>query len=247
MRPKSSCSFASTAQTASTRTQSINNLKQIGLAFHNFAASNNHLPPPVLYGGKSGKVPYSWRVALLPYLEQQDLYNSYNFDEPWDGPSNSKLLDKMPAVYGYPRLGGTSKTHAAYFVFTGEQTMLGKGAQPSFMDITDGMSNTILAVEAQREIPWTKPEDIPFDPQLPLPQIGGFHPDGHQHSVWRRLGPLRQANHQSDCFEGTDHASRRRSHKFRFVLRQTVSIVRAPTGRPLLDSGGGRLASLSAA
>ena len=163
---------------ASTRSQSVNNLKQIGLAFHNFASDKNHLPPPVLYGGKSGKVPYSWRVALLPYIEQQELYNSYNFDEPWDGPSNSKLLNVMPAIYGYPRLVGTSKTHTAYFVFTGAQTMLGKGDKPSFMDITDGTSNTFLAVEAQRDIPWTKPEDIPFDPGLPLPQIGGFTPDG---------------------------------------------------------------------
>ena len=170
----------------------------------------------------SGKVPYSWRVALLPYLEQQELYNSYNFDEPWDGPSNSKLLDKMPAVYGYPRLGGTSKTHTAYFVFTGAQTMLGKGDKPSFMDITDGMSNTILAVEASVRFPGPSPRTSPSIPQLPLPQIGGFTPDGHQCPVRRRLGPLRQANHQSDCFEGTDHAGRRRGRKLRFVLRQTV-------------------------
>jgi prepilin-type processing-associated H-X9-DG protein len=46
------------------------------------------------------------------------------------------------------------------------------------MQITDGSSNTILAVEAKREIPWTKPEDIPFDPNVPLPELGGFTPDG---------------------------------------------------------------------
>jgi len=171
-------SFASAAQASSTRAQSVNNLKQIGLAFYNFQSSKNHFPPPVLYGGKSGKVPSSWRVALLPYLEQQELYNSYNFDEPWDGPSNSRLLDKMPPVYGYPKLGGTSKTNTAYFVFSGPDAMLGKGDKPTFTDVTDGTSNTILAVEALREVPWTKPEDIPFDPALPLPQIGGFTPEG---------------------------------------------------------------------
>jgi prepilin-type processing-associated H-X9-DG protein len=167
-----------TAQEEATQAQSVNHLKQIGLAFYSFADSRNHLPPPVLYGGKSGKVPYSWRVALLPYLEQQELYNSYNFDEPWDGPQNSKLLDKMPAIYAYPRLAGASKTHAAYFVFTGKDTLLGSGSNPVIADISDGMHRTILAVEARREIPWTKPEDIPFDAAMPLPQIGGFTPDG---------------------------------------------------------------------
>ncbi len=171
-------SFVSTAQVESTRFRSVNNLKQIGLAFHNFADIYGHLPPPVQYGGKTGKVPYSWRVALLPYLEQQELYNSYNFDESWDGPSNSKLLDKMPPVYGYPGVFGTSKTLTAYFVFTGAQTMLGKGDKPSYADVTDGASNTILAFEAKRNVPWTKPEDIPFDPKLPVPQIGGFTQDG---------------------------------------------------------------------
>jgi prepilin-type processing-associated H-X9-DG protein len=61
---------------------------------------------------------------------------------------------------------------------TGTQTMLGNGDKPSDRDVTDGTSNTILAVEAQRDVPLTKPEDIPFDPKLPLPQIGGFTADG---------------------------------------------------------------------
>jgi hypothetical protein len=170
-------SFVKGAKSASGQSVSINNLKQIGLAIHNFASTNNHLPPPVLYNGASGKVvPYSWRVAILPYLEGQDLYNQYNFDEPWDGPNNIKLLDKMPAVYAHPGADRKSPNRTSYFVFTGPETILGKGDKPnSFADITDGMSNTILAVEAKREVPWTKPEDLPFPP---LPEIGGFSPDG---------------------------------------------------------------------
>ncbi len=165
------------AQSTASHVQSQNNLKQIGLAFHNYADINKHFPPPVLYGGKSGKVPYSWRVAILPYLDQSDLYNAYNFDEPWDGPSNSKLIDRMPSTYAYPGMGSTSKTHAAYFVFTGPQTLLGKGDKPLISDVTDGLSRTLLAVEAKREVPWTKPEDIPYDAALPLPRIGGFDPE----------------------------------------------------------------------
>jgi prepilin-type processing-associated H-X9-DG protein len=181
------------ANTAQRRNMSANNLKQIALAFHNYHGVKQVLPTPVLYGGATGRVPYSWRVALLPYLEQQQLYNRYNFDEPWDGPTNRKLLDQMPAVYAYPGPDGnpSSRTNTSYFVFSGaegatcptpaEQGQKGgeSGSKgPTFLNITDGTSNTILAVEAQRDIPWTKPEDIPFDPNGAIPALGGFMPDG---------------------------------------------------------------------
>ena len=45
------------------------------------------------------------------------------------------------------------------------------------MDIFDGTSNTILAVEARRDIPWTKPEDLPFDPGR-LSELGGYNANG---------------------------------------------------------------------
>jgi len=197
------------SQNASRRNLSVNNLKQIGLAFHNYQSEKGCFPAPVLYGGRSGKVPYSWRVAILPYLAEQELYKRYNFDEPWDGPNNRKLQDKMPAIYGYPGPDGSplSQSHSAYFVLTGEGTALsptaatvGQGAAgfaapgapggavpppvrvkpagPTLMDITDGTSYTILVVEAKRDIPWTKPEDIPFNPNGALPELGGFSPNG---------------------------------------------------------------------
>ena len=102
------------------RAQSVNNLKQIGLAFHNFELSQQPFPGVGQYGDK-GKFPYSWRVAILPYIEQQELYNQYHFDEPWDGPNNRKLIDKMPAIYAYPGPDGgpSSRSHTSYFVFDG--------------------------------------------------------------------------------------------------------------------------------
>jgi hypothetical protein len=184
----------------------MNNLKQIGLAFHNYHAQHDRFPSPTMFGGQSGKVPYSWRVALLPLLDQQELYKQYNFNEPWDGPTNRALLDKMPAVYAYPGLDGrpSSTTESAYFVLTGPGTALstdspasgaGMAAEmeggiaaganaganappaptvPQLSLITDGTSNTLLVVEAKRAIPWTKPEDIPFAADQPLPRLGGF-------------------------------------------------------------------------
>jgi Protein of unknown function (DUF1559)/BlaR1 peptidase M56 len=198
-----------TANTVARRKLSVNNLKQIALAFHNYHSANGQFPTPVLYGGTTGKVPYSWRVAILPYLEQTPLYTQYNFNEPWNGPSNRKVLDKMPAVLGYPGVDGspTSATDTAYFVFTGNGTALSptsssaavgnmagmKGtpassakpvparpdpAGPTLAEFFDGTSNTILAVEAKRDIPWTKPEDLPFDPNAVLPELGGYSANG---------------------------------------------------------------------
>jgi beta-lactamase regulating signal transducer with metallopeptidase domain len=220
----------SAAQAASRRTLSANNLKQIALAIHNYASVNdNHLPTPVLYGGPNKAIPYSWRVAILPYIEENELYKQYNFDEPWDGPNNRKLIDKMPATYRYPGTSGAalSQTNSAYFVLTGETTAFGpsageKGSGNAFMGFTDGMSNTILVVEAKREIPWTKPEDIPFEPNAPMPELGGFNSnlfnaafaDGSVRAISHTIAPtvlkalITRAGGEVVSFDALDHEPR---------------------------------------
>ena len=160
------------ARAAAMRSQSMNNLRQIAIAMHNYHDTYRHLPPAVLYG-PDGKTPYSWRVALLPSLGRQDLYDLYRFDEPWDGPNNRKLLDEIPSSYRSPT-DPPASTNAAYFTLVGPRTVFGSKEGPSFSDIRDGVANTILLVEAKRDIPWTKPEDIPFDPDKPVPPLGGF-------------------------------------------------------------------------
>jgi hypothetical protein len=165
---------------AASRTQSTNNLKQIALAMHNYHDTNRAFPPQAVFG-KDGKPLLSWRVLLLPYLEEQELYKQFKLDEPWDSEHNKKLLAKMPRVYKDP--GGTEKAlanHATYY-----QGYVGKGAffegkkGLRFADFPDGTSNTLMIVEAATPVPWTKPEDIPFDPTKPLPKRsnlwgGGF-------------------------------------------------------------------------
>jgi prepilin-type processing-associated H-X9-DG protein len=164
------------AREAARRVTSMNNLKQIGLAMHNYAAVHNQFPPAVIIG-PDGKTPHSWRVAVLPYLEQYALYQQYKFDEPWDSANNKQVMERMPAVFRHPS-DDRAGFFSSYYVLTGPTTLFddSKGAQ--FSEILDGTSNTVLTVEAKRDIPWTKPEDIPFDPSQPLPELGGFNNDG---------------------------------------------------------------------
>jgi len=177
-------------------TQSKNNLKQIALAMHNFHDVYKHFPPAVIYG-PDGKPWHSWRVLILPFLEQRVLYEKYRFDEPWDGPNNRLLLEKVPPVYQDPIYGETEDTYSHYAVAVGESTgFLPKGHKlpenPSarswrgadrsvagrrISEFWDGTSNTILvgSVSPERKIPWMKPEDITFDDDFPgIGKEGGF-------------------------------------------------------------------------
>ncbi len=168
------------AEQAAQRTGSANKLKRLGLAMHIYYDAHKRLPTPVFLGA-GGKTPYSWRVAILPMIGEQSLYNRYRFDEPWDGPNNRKLLAEMPDEYRHPAAPADSQ-NACYFALTGPETIFPKEGI-TFRDIKDGMSNTLMLVEARRDIPWTKPEDIPYATDKPSPTLGGFN-EGGFHAVF---------------------------------------------------------------
>jgi hypothetical protein len=161
---------------------SSNNLKSIGLAMHNYYSAYGRFPPAVVLG-PDGKTPHSWRIALLPFLEENVLYNQYRLDEPWDSEHNKKLLSQMPDVFRHPQ-DAAGSTSAAYYLLTGPAALFSaqpgapREGGPSIAAIQDGTSNTLMAVEAKRNIPWTKPEDIPYDASQALPKFGGYQEAG---------------------------------------------------------------------
>ena len=138
---------------------------------HNYYDKFQHFPPAVVMG-PDGKTPHSWRVELLPYLDAAR-FNRYHLNEPWDSPSNKPLVEEMPEVFRSP-FDDPNSTNSGYYVFSGPGTIFDGKRGVEFKDIQDGTSNTLLVVESKQVIPWTKPEDIPFDPDKPLPQVGGF-------------------------------------------------------------------------
>jgi hypothetical protein len=163
---------------AAARVQSQNNLKQISLAMHNYADTNTgRLPAPAIRD-KNGKPLLSWRVALLPYFGEQLLYSQFKLDEPWDSPHNHQLLSRMPQVYNCAAVQ-TSPGQTIYQVFVGNGAAFENTRTVGMpADFSDGLSNTILVVEANQAVPWTKPDDLPFDPNQPLPAFGGHFASG---------------------------------------------------------------------
>ena len=151
-----------------------NNMKQIGLAFHNYHDTFNHFPAADGNGerGQGRKTGLSWRVYLLPFIDQAQLYNQLNLDEDWDSPHNKTLIEQMPDVFkveGVDKLGYTS-----VHVFTGDATGMGTAEGTQLRDFTDGTANTILAVVAGPESAevWTKPGGLEFNPDDPKKVLG---------------------------------------------------------------------------
>jgi len=159
---------------AATRMQGSNNLKMIGLGMLNFEAANGRFPSPI--GQNFGppmpnpKPLLSWRVHLLPYFEQADLYNQFKMDEPWDSPNNKKLIERMPKIYASPAAPlGPGMTY--YKVFVGGGAMFDTAGPTRITGVTDGLTNTIMAVEGGLPVIWTKPDDVQFDPKRALPDL----------------------------------------------------------------------------
>jgi prepilin-type processing-associated H-X9-DG protein len=167
------------ARSAAQRAQCVNNLKQIGLAFHNFEDKEGHFPAQAITDPQ-GKPLLSWRVAILPYIEQESLYKQFKLDEPWDSPNNLPLLSQMPSIYqcqsvapgGAPSGGSNTR----YQGIAGPGALFEGAKAATLRDITDGTSNTILVAEGKQPVPWTKPDDIPI--ASITTSLGSGHPGG---------------------------------------------------------------------
>lgn len=171
------------AREAARRAQCMNHLKQIMLAIHIYHDTHNGLPPFYTVD-KNGKPLHSWRVLLLPYMEQLTLYQAIRLDEPWDSEYNSQFHDQMPAVFGCP--SGLNPKECVYAVLANEVLVPAKDAAsrqgPTFSKIADGTSNTVAVVEVCEPFCWMDPTaDITLEDfviGINQGRAGSVHPGG---------------------------------------------------------------------
>ncbi len=166
------------ARGAAQGAQCKNQMKQIGLALHNYHEVYNTLPPAYIPDA-DGKPMHSWRVLLLPFLEQQPMFEAYDFDKPWDHPDNLAVTRVTPDVFRCPSAEGPSSgTH--YVFITGKGTSFEGSNEIAFRDIKDGTSNTLAVVESHEvDVDWFEPRDLDVSEFTAMPPAaehsGGLH------------------------------------------------------------------------
>jgi hypothetical protein len=162
-------------------------LMELYVAMLNFQDVYKRLPAGIT--SKAGKPLLSWRVQLLPYLENNELYQQFHRDEPWDSRHNKQFIKKMPDVFRGPVSKVADEGETVYAEPRGKDTLFPPNKAATLTDVTDDKANTILLVEVDDEhaMIWTKPDDWEFDPQKPALGLGQF-PDGF-HAMFCEFPP----------------------------------------------------------
>ncbi len=167
-----------------------NNLKQIALAMHNYHDTYKTFPPAYI-ADEDGNPMRSWRASILPFIESSSLYDRYDFHVPWDAPENQFALSISIPTYSCPsdRASAETPTDTNYVLITGIGTMFEIGKQPRFASITDGTSNTIMAVEMRGSgIKWSEPRDMDIEAFVAM-----FGPNGSNQGASPHPGGLNVA------------------------------------------------------
>jgi hypothetical protein len=154
------------------------NLRKIGKALHAYHEEHGRLPPPALCAA-DGQPLLSWRVLLLPYLGEGELFKQFRLDEAWDSAHNRTLLDKIPPVFSSETLNTRVPNGTLYQLVTGPGTLFEGRRGPPLEAIKDGPEQTVLLAEAGESVEWTKPQEIAVARGKPLPTLGGTFWEGY--------------------------------------------------------------------
>lgn len=159
--------------------QCRNNLKQIGLALHQYADQYGALPPAYTVDAE-GRPMHSWRTLILPYVDQAALYNSIDLTKPWDDPANEAAREAYPPIYICPS-AFRKRNHTVYLANVAAGGCFRAGEPRRLAEITDGLSQTLMVIEvpADKAVHWMSPKDA--DEELILAigvDLKPHHPGG---------------------------------------------------------------------
>lgn len=174
------------------RATSLNNLRQLTLAIRNYEQAHGHLPPPYTVDG-NGQPLHSWRVLILPYIEEHNLYSAIDLTKPWNHPDNLKLAVRMPAIYAgsvdYQKAMATQTTGCIAII--GNRTAWPPTGTRTLSEITDGLESTILVVESDlHRVHWMSPDD---------PTVQSVRPNPKPNTSILTGGPFQNALMAVDC------------------------------------------------
>lgn len=169
------------ARGAARRVQCMHNLKQIGLAIHNYVDAYQSLPPTYTVDA-SGQRLHSWRTLILPYMDQQSLYETIDLSKPWNDSANASALETAIPAFQCPSIE-IPANHTTYLGIVGEKNFFHPDRTRQLTEITDGTSKTAMLIEvaAEHSIPWMSPHDTDGDyllnlgEEIALPHVGGVH------------------------------------------------------------------------
>ena len=132
------------------------------MAVANYQRAEGHFPPPYL-PGPEGRPGHTWRILVLPYIEQDPLFRQYEFREPWDAPANAALADRMPRIYALHGDYRPGSRVTNYLALVGPNTVWRPGKPVTEKDVRDGPANTILVAENRGlDVQWMEPRDLDF-------------------------------------------------------------------------------------
>lgn len=155
------------------RTTDSNNLKLMSLGLHTEHDATNQLTVPYAHDAQGTVYKgLSFRVGMLPYIEQDSLHRSFDLTQPWDSARNRPFSDTPVKTFSAP-FDGAPSTTTPYRAFVGGGAMFDPDGKPvKLFEIKDGTSNTIMLVHAAEQVPWAQPKELPYSPTAPLPALG---------------------------------------------------------------------------
>ncbi|WP_164101894.1 DUF1559 family PulG-like putative transporter [Candidatus Laterigemmans baculatus] len=184
-----------TTRSASRQAESANNLKQIGLALLNYHEAYEAFPPAYTTD-EDGQPLLSWRVLILPFMQQSILHEQFVLEEPWDSPNNRSLLQYMPPVFGSPRYDQPENSNETnYVTIRSEDSVFPGDRSIRIRDVIDGTTLTVAVVEMKETgIPWTRPDDV--TPQQAYAAIAGSKGSTEGTNILLSDGSVRQVDGQ---------------------------------------------------